>query len=116
MSVALVVRAAARVVWYEPRCDLRELVERLRTTPPPRWCFDASLADGIIERLLPVLPPWGAGRCVKRSLVQLDVWSRAGRSPRLHLGLFEGAHTRAGHVWVSTDGAIPDGITETCAF
>jgi hypothetical protein len=113
VSTAFVARAAVRVLWHEGRTDLPELVARLRATPPPRLDFDVKLADGIVERLLPLLPPWGAGRCVKRALIQLDLWSRAGRAPRLHVGLFETGASRAGHVWVTTDGAVPEGIRET---
>ena len=113
VSTVFVLRAALRVLWHEPRTDLPELVARLKDAPPSRVGFDLTLADGIVERLLPLLPPWGAGRCLKRSLLQLDLWSRANRTPRLHLGLLEAAHGREGHVWVTTDGVIPEGITET---
>lgn len=113
MCTVFVLRAALRVWWHEPRADLPELVARLKNTPRARVGFDVTLADGIVERLLPLLPPWGAGRCVKRSLLQLDLWSRAGRTPRLHLGLLEAGLRREGHVWVTTDGAIPEGIAET---
>ena len=113
MSTVFVLRAAVRVLWHEPRTDLPELVARLKDAPPSRCDFDVTLAEGVVERLLPLLPPWGAGRCVKRSLLQLDLWSRAGRTPRLHLGLLEAGLGREGHVWVTTDGAIPEGITET---
>ncbi len=113
VSAVFVLRAALRVLWHEPRTDLPELVARLKDTPPSRVGFDLTLADGILERLLPLLPPWGAGRCLKRSLLQLDLWSRANRAPRLHLGLLEAPHGREGHVWVTTDGVIPKGITET---
>ena len=113
MSTVFVLRAAVRVLWHESRTDLPELVARLKDAPPSRCDFDVTLAEGVVERLLPLLPPWGAGRCVKRSLLQLDLWSRAGRTPRLHLGLLEAGLGRKGHVWVTTDGAIPEGITET---
>lgn len=113
VSTVFVLRAAVRVLWHEPRTDFRELVIQLKKTPPARVVFDVTLAEGVLERLLPLLPPWGAGRCVKRSLHLLDLWSRAGRSPRLHLGLFDAALGREGHVWVTTDGAIPEGIAET---
>ena len=113
MSTVFVLRAAVRVLWHEPRTDLPTLVIRLKSTRPPHIGFDAALAEGVLERLLPILPPWGAGRCVKRSLMQLDLWSRAGRDPRLHLGIFEGAQSHEGHAWVTTDGRIPEGIAET---
>ena len=113
VSTVFVLRAALRVLWHEPRTNLPELVARLKNVPPSHGGFDVTLADGVVERLLPLFPPWGAGRCVKQSLLQLDLWSRAGRRPRLHLGLLEAGLGREGHVWVTTDGAIPEGITET---
>jgi len=113
VATIFVLRAAMRVAWHEPRTCLPELVARLRSVPPSGVGFDVALAEGVVERFLSLLPPWGAGRCVKRSLLQLDLWSRAGRSPRLHLGLLEVGLDREGHVWVTTDGAIPEGFTET---
>lgn len=105
VSTVFVLRAALRVLWYEPRTDLPELVARLKDAPPSRVGFDVTLADGIVERLLPLLPPWGAGRCVKRSLLQLDLWSRASRTPRLHLG----ACSRPGMAVRGTCGSRPTG-------
>lgn len=113
VATAFVLRAAARVAWHEPRTNLPELAARLRTARRARTGFDVALAHGVAERLLPILPPWGAGRCVKRSLIQLDLWTRAGHAPRLHLGLLVKPAPRAGHVWVSTDGAAPPGVAET---
>lgn len=111
----IVLRAALRVAWLEPASDLDSLVERLRNVPRSRLAFEVALADGIIERVLFLAPPWRAGRCVKRSLIQLDVWSRAGGAPRLHLGVLD-TSGRGGHVWVSNGDATPavrDGIVET---
>jgi len=100
-SLAAIARAAVRVSFYERRRSLPELVTHLRSTPRNGSC-DPRLALAVLERLLPVLPPYGAGRCVKRSLFLLDLWSRAGLAPSLHLGLRGAAGDRGGHAWITT--------------
>ncbi|HEX2255040.1 MAG TPA: hypothetical protein VHQ65_17370 [Thermoanaerobaculia bacterium] len=84
-----VVRAALRVSRELARSEVRELPGRLRRVEPfalaalarPAWL------DGTTARLLPLLPPRGVGRCLKRSLILLDLWSRCGLEPRLHVGV-----------------------------
>jgi hypothetical protein len=104
LAVLAVLRAALRVGWLEPRTNLGELVSRLRDRRLQALGWDPKLASGVVERLLFVLPPYGAGRCVKRSLLLLELWSRAGLEPRLHVGihanLAEGPSR--GHFWVTT--------------
>lgn len=99
----LVLRAGARVLWHEPHTELPDLAAALKRAPRSRLRVDPPLLDAVVERLLPVLPPFGAGRCVKRSLLQLDLCSRRGLRPRLHLGLSGTGRSRHGHVWVSTE-------------
>jgi hypothetical protein len=84
-----VVRAALRVSRELARSEMREVPGRLRRVRPfavaalahPAWL------DGAAARLLPLLPPRRVGRCLKRSLVLLDLWSRCGLEPRLHVGV-----------------------------
>jgi hypothetical protein len=84
-----VVRAALRVSRELARSEVRELPGRLRRVEPfavaalarPAWL------DGAAARLLPLLPPRRVGRCLKRSLILLDLWSRCGLEPRLHVGV-----------------------------
>ena len=96
-----VLRAAARVLALERDLPLPELVARLRRTRPDFLAgIDPRLVLGVAEALLPFLPPYGAGRCVKRSLLLLDLWSRAGLAPSFHLGIR--AATRSGHAWITT--------------
>jgi hypothetical protein len=107
VASAAVLRAAARVAWLEPRSGLPDLVRRLRgpegsKRSPTIVALDPRLVLAIVERLLPVLPPYGAGRCVKRSLVLLDVWSRAGLEPAFHVGVRGSGPERGGHAWVTT--------------
>lgn len=100
-SLATVVRAAARVSVLQRRRSLPELVAILRAAPGRGFC-DPGLELAVLERLLPVLPPYGAGRCVKRSLLLLDLWSRAGLAPTFHLGLRGAGSDRGGHAWITT--------------
>lgn len=102
-----IARAAFRVGRESQRSTLSDLVERLRRPGGVLPYADPSeakalLALTLLEPLLPLLPPYGAGRCVKRSLILLDLWSRAGLQPKLHLGLREGDGLRQGHAWVTT--------------
>ena len=51
-----------------------------------------------------VLPPWGMGPCLKRSLILLRLWSRAGFGVRIHLGFRPGdGAAPQGHAWLSAD-------------
>lgn len=100
-SLAAIARAAVRVSFHQRRQSLPEMVSHLRSTPQGNSC-DPRLALAVLERLLPVLPPYGAGRCVKRSFFLLDLWSRAGLAPSFHLGLRGGVGDRGGHAWITT--------------
>lgn len=100
-SLAAIARAAARVSFCQRRRSLPELVSHLRSTPRGS-SGDPRLALAVLERLLPVLPPFGTGRCVKRSLFLLDLWSRAGLAPSFHLGLRGAEDDRGGHAWITT--------------
>ncbi len=105
-SLPAIARAAVRVSFYQKGRDLAELVADLRSTPRSDSC-DPRVSLAVLERLLPLLPPYGVGRCVKRSLLLLDLWSRAGLRPSFHLGLREAAGKRGGHAWITTgDGAF----------
>ena len=107
-AVAAILRAAIRVAYLEPRTSLPDLVSRLRCTKPSSGLLassllaDPALSLGLLEVMLPFLPPFGAGRCLKRSLLLLDLWSRAGLAPSLHLGVRGNGRPRGGHAWVET--------------
>jgi hypothetical protein len=101
LSVFAIARAALRVGFHHGRLGLPELIIRLRSTKRSRF-RDPGLDVAVLERLLPFLPPFGAGRCLKRSLFLLDLWSRAGLAPSLHLGLRRHAEERGGHAWITT--------------
>lgn len=104
-ALPAVLRAAWRVRRLARRLPLPELPARLRDTQRfaagwlrrhPGWL------DGVAARLLPLLPPFGYGPCLKRSLLLLDLWSRCGLEPRLHLGVRRPDDAPlAGHAWVT---------------
>lgn len=107
VALPAVARAAVRVLWLE-RLAMDETARRLRDVRPFRltWLRQPVLMLGTVERLLWVLPPWSAGPCLRRSLVLLDLWSRCGLEPRLHLNFKAGGgHERLGHAWVTAASA-----------
>lgn len=89
IALPAVLRTARRVDRLRRRLRLDELADALRDVPPfrlgylrrPRWLA------GLVDRLLPWLPPRSYGPCLKRSLYLLDLWSRCGLDPELHLGM-----------------------------
>jgi len=107
LALPAVTRASLRVAWLQRRLPLDELAARLRATPRfalpvlanPEWLL------ATLDRLLPLLPPRGYGRCLKRSLLLLDLWSRCGLRPRLHLAapIARAAGGREGHAWVTVE-------------
>lgn len=112
LALPAIARAVVRLVWLERRLPLETLVTRMRTTgrfrvvglARPEWLL------ATVDRLLPVLPPWRYGPCLKRSLLLLDLWSRCGLYPRFHLGVRrEDERGRyQGHAWVSVGGAAAE--------
>ena len=104
-ALPAVVRAAWRVARELRRTPLEGLPARLREVPPfaAPWLARPADLDAVAARLLPLLPPRGVGRCLKRSLLLLDLWSRCGVAPRLHLGVRRpGEVAFAAHAWVRT--------------
>lgn len=71
--------------------------------------FRGAVADPgphlrVVNRLLPVLPPYRMGRCLKRSLLLLALWHRCGLEVRLHLGFRPAAAGPwEGHAWLTCD-------------
>jgi hypothetical protein len=104
LAAPAVARASARVTWLVRRLTLEELADRLRSVPPFRLrpLRDPSWMLACLDRLLPLLPPRSYGTCMRRSLLLLDLWSRCGLRPRLHLGIRRGGEgVHEGHAWVS---------------
>ncbi len=117
-ALPVVLRAALRLTWLEGRHDLRELAERLRavTAWRPSYLANPRYLDGSVSRLLALLPPRRFGPCLKRSLLLLDLWSRCGLEPRIHIGTLRHEGERRFHAWVSIPGsdtpAAPSGYVE----
>ena len=97
--------AAMMVTRLERGSRYEELVERLRGGPSfPSGETDPMVYVRVVGRLLPLLPPWGMGRCLKRSLVLLHLWSRCGLTPALHLGIRKTEPDAVeGHAWLTLD-------------
>ncbi len=117
-ALPAVLRAALRLVWLDRRHDLRELADRLRAVAPwrPSYLANPRYLDGSVSRLLALLPPRRYGPCLKRSLLLLDLWSRCGLDPRIHIGTLKHEDERRFHAWVSVPGsdvpAEPSGYVE----
>ena len=75
---------------------------------------------GSLRRLLGLLPPRRFGPCLKRSLLLLDLWSRCGLDPRIHIGTLKHEEERRFHAWVSVPGsdtpAEPSGYAEIWSY
>ena len=102
VALPAVLRASVRVWRVTDRDPLDRQVARLRDVPPFRLggLRRPLFLAGSVERLLPVLPPWGHGPCLKRCLHLLDLWARCGLEPELRLGLRPDVAFREGHAWV----------------
>jgi len=104
------VRAVAAACWAGwrvrrgGRLPFDRLVEELREGRPFRGALaDPELHLRVVSRLLPALPPWGMGRCMKRSLLLLHLWSRCGLAPCLHLGVAPLGEGLLGHAWLTAE-------------
>lgn len=85
---------------------MRQRVGQLRRGKPlPASIADPRMLAGMVNALLPVLPPYGTGRCYRRSLILLNLWSRCGLVPVVHLGVRPARHKPVeGHVWLTAPG------------
>jgi hypothetical protein len=104
VAVALTIVASLRASRIWPRLAVDEAVERLRTTRQlPQYLRRPQDLELVVFRLSRWLPPRGLRACLKRSLLLLDVWSRCGLRPELHLGVSGDGQSRSGHAWVTAD-------------
>jgi len=119
-----VVAAACRLTVLERHSRFDLYVERLRRGRPlPRHLRDPVLLGRAVRRLAHRLPPMGMGRCLKRSLLLLHLWSRCGLDPVLHIGVHSDGDRRRAHAWLTCDRpelaaycGHPAGTTETVSF
>ena len=99
-----VAAAALRLARLERRAGVDALVRRLREGRPlPRPLADPRLYPPVVDALIRWLPPHRRlGRCVKRSLILLHLWSRCGLAPTFHYGVALGPDgSRRAHAWLS---------------
>ncbi|MEM6795283.1 MAG: lasso peptide biosynthesis B2 protein [Acidobacteriota bacterium] len=114
-ALPAVARASCRLFRHRQE-SLDQLAVRMRSVRTwsarsPRRRRPRALA-AVVRRLESWLPPWGYGRCFKRSMLLLDLWSRCGLEPTLHLGTRRDRTDRLFHAWVTTSGdgpRTPDG-------
>jgi hypothetical protein len=105
-----VVAAALRLAVLERGLGVDALVGRLREAPPLPACLaDPLLYPPVVDRLLRWLPPHRRmGRCVKRSLLLLHLWSRCDLRPVFHYGVAQSPDgSRRAHAWLS---GVPAGL------
>jgi hypothetical protein len=100
-----VLSASIRTWWLYRRLPFDEACRALTETEPlPVPVRDPAGCRRLVNGLLPLLPPRGLRPCLKRSLLLLDLWSRCGLAPSLHLGMRRSADRREGHAWVTVAG------------
>jgi hypothetical protein len=103
-----VVAAAWRLARRDRAVGFGRLVEAQRqggVRPLPSWLARPEWLAGTLERLLPLLPPRRYGPCLKRALVLLELWTRCGLAPTLHLGFDLRSPERHGHAWLTATAA-----------
>ncbi len=105
-ALPAVLRAARRLARLNRRYGLQELADRLRAVEPWERSYLANprYLDASVSRLVKVLPPRGFGPCIKRSLLLLDLWSRCGLEPRIHIGTQKRDGEHHFHAWVTVPG------------
>ena len=99
------ITASIVVTRLEKGSRYEELAEGLRGgLNLPDGERDPVVYARVVGRLLPLLPPWTMGKCLKRSLLLLHLWSRCGLTPALHLGVRESERgVVEGHAWLTIE-------------
>lgn len=78
-----------------------------------RWLRRPEWLAATAERWLPLLKPRKHGPCFVHSMLLLDLWSRCGLEPVLHLGTrsagegMDASEAREFHAWVTTGAGGP---------
>ena len=105
-ALPVVLRAALRLARLHKRNDLQGLADRLRSVEPWDGSYLANprYLDASVSRLVKVLPPRKFGPCIKRSFLLLDLWSRCGLEPRIHIGTHKRDGEHRFHAWVTVPG------------
>ncbi len=108
-ALPVVLWAAIRLSWLNRRYDLEQLADRLRAVSPwkPSYLTNPRYLGGSAWRLLRWLPPRNFGPCLKHSFLLLDLWSRCGLEPRIHIGTMRVDGEMKFHAWVTVLGSDP---------
>jgi hypothetical protein len=107
-SAPTLIAAGRRVAAADRRLGFGALVASLRAPGAPalpRVLAEPARLAAAVDRLLFLLPPREYGRCLRRSLLLLDLWSRCGLAPRLYVAFRTDHPDRRGHAWVTAEGA-----------
>lgn len=121
LAVPAVLSASIKVARMEQKLPFDRLVESLRSGRGMLDRLGSPRSQARVAlRLVRVLPPWGMGPCLKRSLILLQLWTARGVEVRLHLGVRRLDQGRPeGHAWLSTEdpelnrlGGAPSGAVE----
>lgn len=103
-ATPLIFAVGWRIARSDRELGFGRLVEELRSNgrrPLPRWLTRPDWLAGTLERWIAVVPPRRFGPCLRRSLILLELWTRCGLRPTLHLGFRTGSEDRGGHAWIS---------------
>lgn len=103
-ALPIVFQTARRVARLERQIPIDRLVAELRGSQRhalPRLLAQPTWLAGTVEWLLPWLPPQALGPCLRRALILVDLWSRAGLEPTLHIGLKPASGMREAHAWIT---------------
>ncbi len=106
VALPVLLRASLRLSRLDRHHGLEELAERMARVRPWRlaWLSNPHHLDACVRRFAGFLPPRRLGSCLKRSLLLLDLWSRCGLHPRIHLGVASTGDGHSFHAWVSVPG------------
>jgi hypothetical protein len=109
LFAVLALPALVRAAWHLRRLsherNLQKLTDGMRQGRPFRSPFlraplyHAALA----ERLVRWLPPRAWGPCLKKSLLLLELWTRCGLNPTLHLGAQIQGPRHDFHAWIQAN-------------
>ncbi|MEE2778792.1 MAG: lasso peptide biosynthesis B2 protein [Acidobacteriota bacterium] len=98
-------RTAMRLTRMEKRHRFDELVVHLRRDSPLPGPFRDPMVYGrVANRLAHYLPPRRMGYCIKRSLWLVNLWTRCGLEPKIHIGLQRTGPNLQGHAWLTLEG------------
>ena len=106
VALPAILRAALRLKRLNRRYDLRQLADQLRAVKPWDGSYLANprYLEASVSRLVKMLPPLNFGPCIKSSFLLLDLWSRCGLEPRIHIGTRKHAGEHQFHAWVTVPG------------